>query len=178
MSDIGQVRSLFRYKKTLKPNLMNNGYLSVELFKNKKSKRILVHRLVAQAFIPNPDNLPCVNHKDESRTNNAVENLEWCTYKYNSNYGNCQKKKAAAIDYNNPVFMKNIKKAQEACYKPIIQLSKSGVFIARYDSIKQASKASDTDAGHICDVAKGKRKSAGGYKWQYERSVDLSQSEF
>ena len=70
----------------MKPNITPQGYKSVELFNNNGSKRLLIHRLVAQAFIPNPDNLPYINHKDEDRANNRVENLEWCTAQYNSEY--------------------------------------------------------------------------------------------
>ena len=73
--------------KFLKPNITPQGYKSVELFNNNGSKRLLIHRLVAQAFIPNPENLPQVNHKDENPSNNNVDNLEWCTQKYNCNYG-------------------------------------------------------------------------------------------
>ena len=94
VSSYGRVKSLERYKsnnggiqlikeKILKPHNTKKGYLTVQ-FHNKIFK---VHRLVAQAFIPNPDNLPMVNHKDEDKTNNNVDNLEWCTAKYNSNYG-------------------------------------------------------------------------------------------
>ena len=64
-----------------------HGYLFVNLWKNNKSKREYVHRLVALTFIDNPDNLPQVNHKDEDKQNNCVENLEWCTQKYNNTYG-------------------------------------------------------------------------------------------
>lgn len=71
-----------RYKRFLKGNIVR-GYLVVCL--NHKMK--LVHRLVAESFIPNPDNLPQVNHKDENKLNNSVENLEWCDAKYNTNYG-------------------------------------------------------------------------------------------
>lgn len=63
------------------------GYLHVNLHDGKKRKMKLIHRLVAQAFIPNPDILPEVNHKNELKTDNSVSNLEWCTAKYNSNYG-------------------------------------------------------------------------------------------
>lgn len=66
--------------------LMENGCHRVVLSKRNKSYNFLVHRLVAQAFIPNPDNKPCVNHKDLNRENNSVENLEWVTYKENNNY--------------------------------------------------------------------------------------------
>lgn len=63
------------------------GYFRVGLSRNGKEKHFLVHRLVAEAFIPNPERLPLVNHKDENKKNNCVSNLEWCTYEYNANYG-------------------------------------------------------------------------------------------
>lgn len=68
------------------------GYLYVSLCKNGESKNYTVHRLVLTAFIENKDNLPCINHKDENKQNNKLENLEWCTYLYNSNYGSCRSK--------------------------------------------------------------------------------------
>ena len=68
-------------------NLTNGVYPQVGLYKNKIGYKFLVHRLVAEAFIPNPDNLPCVNHKNEIKSDNNVENLEWCTYLYNNKYG-------------------------------------------------------------------------------------------
>lgn len=87
VSSNGKVKSL---KKGifLKTETLPSGYLRVYLTKNKNSRHFMVHRLVAEAFIPNPDNLPQVNHKDEVKTNNSVDNLEWCTAKYNNNYGN------------------------------------------------------------------------------------------
>lgn len=75
----GSIKSLIQNKST--------NYITVSLTKFGKTKSFYVHRLVAKAFIPNQDNLPQVNHKDESRTNNCVENLEWCDSKYNNNYG-------------------------------------------------------------------------------------------
>ena len=99
VSNTGQVRSLDRYVKNghssyrlqkgrvLSPTKDRYGYLFVILTCNGKHKMFLVHRLVAQAFILNPDNLPQVNHKDEDKTNNRVDNLEWCDAKYNNNYG-------------------------------------------------------------------------------------------
>lgn len=103
VSNLGRVKSLDRYievtnkrgtsyrrpikGKLLSLNSADDDYISVALNKDNTSVFYSVHRLVAQAFIPNPDNLPMINHKDESRTNNCVDNLEWCTAKYNSNYG-------------------------------------------------------------------------------------------
>ena len=87
ISNYGRVRN----KKTNKYKAQHDngkGYLTVDLWKNNKGKKEYVHRLVALAFIPNPDKLPQVNHKDEDKQNNYVENLEWCTAKYNNNYGN------------------------------------------------------------------------------------------
>lgn len=96
VSNTGRVRSL-NYGRTgkikvLKQGTKDNGYKVVVIYKNGKRKKYLVHRLVAQAFIPNPNNYPIINHKDENKTNNAVWNLEWCTYEYNVNYGNCKQK--------------------------------------------------------------------------------------
>lgn len=95
VSSLGRVRSLDRYDsrnhfrngRMLKLSYNTVGYLSVGLHSNGKAKMYMVHRMVAQAFIPNPNNLPIINHKDENPSNNSVENLEWCTAKYNSNYG-------------------------------------------------------------------------------------------
>ena len=98
VSNLGRVRSLERYVKSktgtrivkeriLKPVNVGSGYLGVGLYKEGKVRIIYVHRLVAQAFIPNPNNLPEVNHKDENKTNNRVENLEWCTREYNMSHG-------------------------------------------------------------------------------------------
>lgn len=91
VSNIGNVRSL-HYRNTNKAQRLNSvinegGYNIVGLSKDGKSKQYKVHRLVAEAFIPNPNNYPIINHKDENKTNNVVWNLEWCTYEYNNNYG-------------------------------------------------------------------------------------------
>ena len=99
VSNTGQVRSLDRYvidslghRKFYKGKVLSivknkNGYLLINLYCNEKNKKCLVHRLVAEAFVSNPDNLPEVNHKDEDKTNNRVDNLEWCNRKYNVNFG-------------------------------------------------------------------------------------------
>lgn len=76
----------------IKPMEATNGYLVACLWKNNRQKKILIHRLVGEAFIPNPNNLPEINHKNEDKKNNSVDNLEWCSRKYNMNYGNVKKK--------------------------------------------------------------------------------------
>ena len=88
VSNFGRVRSFKTYK-ILKQTTNNKGYKTLGLCKKGKMRTFLVHRLVADAFIPNPDKLPCINHKDENPSNNYVSNLEWCDQKYNTNYGTC-----------------------------------------------------------------------------------------
>lgn len=100
VSNLGSVKSIdrkvfgkehlfvqFKKGKIKKAHLSGKGYLKVVLYKENKPKRCYVHRLVAETFLNNPNNLPQVNHKDENKLNNNVSNLEWCTNKYNCNYG-------------------------------------------------------------------------------------------
>ena len=89
VSNLGNVKRInfFKKERFVIPCSKGSGYLYVSLSKNNKQKNFYIHRLVATAFIENPDNLPVINHKDENRSNNIVDNLEWCTQKYNCNYG-------------------------------------------------------------------------------------------
>lgn len=150
---------------------MPNGYLSVELFKDKKSKRLLIHRLVAEAFIDNPDNLPVVNHKDECRCNNNVSNLEWCTQAYNLNYGTARERKTKNTHhyYKSERIKEIARKNGASVSKRVIQLSKDGKCIKEFETINQASRALNINASHMIEVAKGERKSAGGYVWRYKK---------
>ena len=86
ISNLGNVKSL-KTNSILKPSRARK-YIGVNLYKNKVVKTRTIHRLVAEHFLSNPENKPCVNHLDEDVTNNNVENLQWCTYKENNNYGN------------------------------------------------------------------------------------------
>ena len=86
VSNIGNVKNV-RRNTLLKLSKTNDGYIQVSLYKNGIRTGLRVHRLVAEAFLPNPDGLPLVNHKNEDKSDNSVENLEWCTAKYNTNYG-------------------------------------------------------------------------------------------
>ena len=144
ISNLGRVR---KKDKILKQYKNDKGYLYVSLSKNNKRKLFRVHRLVAITFIENPNNLPEVNHKDEDKTNNKVENLEWCTRLYNMKYGNTQEK------------------ATKTRYKKINQYDLSGNLIKTWDSIKEATETLKNT--HIRDVLKGRRKTANNSYWTY-----------
>ena len=170
VSNIGRVRSLYRYKKILHPS-DTNGYRTVELWKGKKRKRIGVHRLVAMAFIDNPDNKPFVNHKDETRDNNSVDNLEWVTHLENCRYGTAIARRTAHLDYSK----RHINNAGQilTCSKPIIQYDKSGNYIREWKSATECSKKTGFSISGIRSVVRGKRNSIFGYVFK-ERSDDLS----
>ena len=91
ISTTGRLRSV-KSNLIMKPMVATNGYLVACLWKDNKQRKITIHRLVADTFIPNPANLPEINHIDEDKKNNRVENLEWCTRLYNMNYGNVGRK--------------------------------------------------------------------------------------
>lgn len=92
ISSHGRVKSFIGHEKILSPRMNTSGYYSVLLTKNKTAKSFLIHRLVANAFIDNPNQFPCVNHKDENKINNHVSNLEWCDEKYNIHFGSAIQK--------------------------------------------------------------------------------------
>lgn len=154
VSNTGLVKSLItnnsRRKRVLKQKKTSRGYLSVTLFDNNgKHKYILVHRLVAEAFISNPDNLPQVNHKDEDKTNNNVDNLEWCTASYNLSYNDGQRKRIKSK-------MRNVE-----------QYTLDGQFVAEYPSTIEAGRKTNIKYSYIGDCCRGRQKSAGGYVWKY-----------
>lgn len=162
VSNLGRVKSLPHFRnagcsgyitseKIIKPQILLNGYFQVCLHNDKQTKHYLIHRLVAQAFIPNPDKLPQVNHINEDKSDNRVENLEWCDNKYNINYGTC------------------IQRMKEKQSIPIIQLTKNGDIIRFWNSIAIASKTLNISKGNISACLKGRYgfKTTGGYRWQY-----------
>ena len=156
--------------KELHPNKDGTGYVSIELVgDNGKSKRLLLHRLVAKAFIPNEKGLPIINHKDENPENNHFSNLEWCTYKYNINYGTCQERirKSKQKFYASEALKELARKNGRAASKAVVQMLKSGEIIKSYDSAKEAATQTGANHSHILEVCKGTRKSAGGYAWAY-----------
>ena len=145
----GEVYS-YKRKKFLKPWANGDGYLYVRLYKNGKGKKYYIHRLVAEAYIPNPDNLPQINHKDENKTNNCLHNLEWCDAKYNMNYGTRNEK------------VSNSRK------KPIMQYDLGGNFIREWQSATDVGREVQSA---IVKCLKGKANTAYGYKWKYKEDI-------
>jgi len=151
--------------KFLKPAYTKNGYASVELFNQEGSKRLLIHRLVASAFIPNPDNLPQINHKDENPKNNHVDNLEWCSARYNMNYGVGAKTRHLKIDYTKPCYKENAIKNGKKVSIPVAMFS-NGIEIKRFKSAKDASRATGIAHSGILRAIHNERATAGGYVWK------------
>lgn len=156
VSNLGNVLSLNNYRrsnsKILKQHISKSGYHSVVLSKNQIKKTYRVHRLVAMVFIPNPDNLPFINHKDENKANNCVDNLEWCTDDYNRHYGTMFLRAK----------LSNIKSRgrKVACY------NLKGEFIKEYEYINQA-KIDGHDRSGIIPVCKGFRNTYHCLIWKY-----------
>lgn len=177
VSSMGRVKSL-NYKRTGKERILNpqkdkNNYLKVSLSKEEKIKQYFVHRLVAQAFIPNPDNLPQVNHKDENPNNNCVDNLEWCTQKYNINYGT-RLERCSKAHKGRKHTQEHNERMGKAHRKPILQLSKSeNIILGKYNSVTQASKELNINRGNISSCCKEKYKSCGGYRWMYLNDYEM-----
>lgn len=167
VSNLGRVRTLSRQNRwndslyPLKKPLYNRayedkfGYSIVVLTKFKQRKTCLVHRLVALAFIPNPEGLPVINHKDENKRNNRVDNLEWCTIAYNNSYGTVKLRQR----------LSNINHPQKST--PVLCL-KQGAVIAEYPSMSEAQRQTKAWQPHIMQCCQGKRKTAGGYGWRYK----------
>ena len=149
VTENGDVWSV-RRNRFLKPYKNQLGYLRVVLSKNGILKRYSVHRLVAEAFLDNPDNLPCVNHKDENKLNNNVDNLEWCTIRYNNCYNDGQIKRA------------RFKR------KKVYQYDLNGNLIKEWISVNDAGR-NGYNQGHVAACCRGERKTHKGFIWSYEK---------
>lgn len=183
VSNLGKVRSKSKYVKcrkqgnstylkkgkVLKPILLEQGYYAVSLISDDGGSKKLckIHRLVAETFIPNPDKLPLINHKDEIKTNNKFDNLEWCTNKYNLNFSDNGKKAG----------LKLLNRSDTS--KCVCQYSMDGTFIAEYPSIKEAHRATGILHKDISNCCRGyylhygktiNCNYAGGYKWRYKNN--------
>lgn len=161
ISNTGKVRSLDHLRKTDRSSYVQKGkelklglnkktgYLMVSLSKEGKTKSHTVHKLVAKTFIENPNNYSCINHKDENKQNNHISNLEFCTKKYNCNYGT------------------RGKKISEKLSKRINQYTMNDEYIKTWNSSVEIEKILGIDQSNVCLCCKGKRKSVGGFKWEY-----------
>ena len=164
VSNLGRVRSLDRYvmragvRVFIKGKIVSaffnkkDGYLRVELYKFGKRHKRYIHKLVAEAFLganPNPAVLTQINHKNEIKTDNRPENLEYCSQLYNLNYGTRNQR------------------ISEAKGKPVIQKTKDGKFVAKYKSAVEAGAATGINCRNIAACARGAVKSAGKFVWSY-----------
>lgn len=152
ISNFGNVK---HHNVILKPVKNNNGYLVVDLCKNGIRKQHLIHRLVALHYIPNINNLECVNHLNENKTDNCVSNLEWISRGDNTNYGTARKRGIETKINNNTLYKKSV-----------YQLYNNEI-ISIYPSAKQASIETNINHGNIIQACKGKRKTAGNFTWKY-----------
>ena len=209
VSNTGKIKSLERWidrkckgkrwqeEKILKPLVNKHGYLHVGLHKNGKIKNYLVHRLVAEAFIQNPNNYPQVNHKDENPSNNFVNNLEYCDAKYNSNYGTrnervAEKMKGKHRSEETKIKMSEAHKGKTTWMKGkhlsdehkrkiskkltngkksklVLQMDKNtNKVIAEFPSAMEVQRQLGYNQGNISECCNGKRNTAGGYKWRYK----------
>ena len=170
VSNLGKILSL-NYNGTGKADLMNPcenkyGYLKVNLRKNKETKQCLVHRLIAETFLENPENLPQVNHKDEDKTNNFVflnedgsvdkekSNLEWKTHKDNINHGTRNERVSKA-------------NTNGKCSKKVLQLSLDGELIRKWPSVNECGRNGFNSVA-VAACCRGERKTHKGFRWEYE----------
>ena len=186
VSNLGRVKSLVGSYGRIRTKILDqkpdaHGYKRVALYKNGNREEFKVHRLVAEAFIPNPNNLPCVNHKIddfEHRSDNRVENLEWCTYEYNNNYGSRNEKLSRAMKGRpfTEEHKNNLKGRRDS-----ITLSKNPrarrvrciTTGKEFDCIKEAAEFYGIERRSISSCCRGKIKSCGKLKdgtklvWEY-----------
>jgi len=133
------------------------GYHTVGI-RNSNSKRLhkQTHRLIALVYIPNPENKPCVNHKDGNKLNNHIDNLEWCTISENTQHS-----------FNNQLQI-NKKGKEDECSKWLTQYNKQDDIIAEYGSIREAHRLTNIDRKSISQCCNNKMKTAGGYIWKFK----------
>ena len=149
VSNYGDVVNVNRGLKI--PQVNEDGYLRVQLSKGGVQKNHYVHRLVAETFIENPLALPCVNHKDENKANNFVENLEWCTILYNNTYGTRMEKVANARKDKRTV--------------AVLQFDIDGKFVRRWEGVYLACQELGVCKASVHRCIHGKQNTAGGFRW-------------
>lgn len=147
ISNFGNIKNT-KTNKILKTRVNHKGYLKTNISINGKLKTVFPHRLVGKMFIYNPNELPMINHKDECKTNNHINNLEWCDNKYNCNYGKAQERKAQKIR------------------KKVYQYDLKGNLLKVYISTTEAAKKVNGNDSGICRACNGKLKTYRGYIWK------------
>lgn len=163
VSNLGRIKSLKRNTtkgRILKPLLQNNGYYSVTLCKKGIKKVKSIHRLVCLEFLNNDFNFPQVNHKDGNKLNNNINNLEWCSAKYNTIH---------SLKNN----LRKVKHGKEhKLSKKINQYSLNGKFIRSWDCISDVHREKGYNTGNICECCKKRLPSANGFIWRYKNEND------
>ena len=175
VSTLGRVKSIKYSDRVLTQHLSMWGYPSVVLCKESKLKNHRVHRLVAMAFIANPNNLPCVDHINTIKTVNRIDNLKWVTMKENSNNPLTKQHQSAVQKANGNKYCKfgeahhmfGRKGKDSPVALSVVQISLKGEYIKTWDSIADAERELDIKGTHISGCCRGKRKTAYGYKWMY-----------
>ena len=147
VSNLGRVRNI-ESGRVLKPRLHRDGYLVHGLYGYDKRKFLFLHRIIATAFIDNPEEKPCVNHINENKLNNDLSNLEWCTVRENNVHGT------------------RIKRIAEKLSQKVIQLDLNDNILNVFKSMRQAERETGIEATSISACCNGKRKSAGRFKWR------------
>lgn len=163
VSNLGNIRKIgcknqfgkYKLFKEIKPYKNEKGYLRVGLSKNNKRIIKKMHRLVAETFLVNPDNLPEVNHIDGNKQNNRVDNLEWCTHQQN-----------VIHSWKNNLSKVKIGSENHAS-KKVKQYDKDGRLVKEWECMNDVQRELGINASHIGDVCRGRRKTAGGYKWDF-----------
>lgn len=141
INEEGQVWSNYS-NRFLTPQISDKGYYRIGLIKDGKQVKESLHRLIAKAFIPNPDNLPCINHKDHNRLNNNIDNLEWCSYEYNNHY-------------DGRILLTG---------RPVRCVETNKIYPTQRDAAKDIGLKSSSSINMVC---RGERKTTGGYHWEY-----------
>ena len=154
--------------KWMKTRLNKNGYPRISFHKGDKVITLMIHQLVARHFVPNPDNLPVINHKDENPMNNIAENLEWCSVAYNNTYGTrIERMRQSTTGQKRPMTSVKMKNRIDES-TPVCQYTTDGVFVAEFPSFGEVSRQFGVTKQTIFNCCNGISKTSCGYVWKYK----------